>query len=133
MADVTGPTSSMPGARHPVPKGQMCDDHPDRIATHRVQGETDSFGSELIDMCEQCHDEYVKAVATAAAEEAMGRCDWCNSEATDLRNKRDFEEGMSGRIYRVCGKCVAAESARLKEEMDQYYDDRDYDDRDYDD
>lgn len=37
----------------------MCDDHPDRPATHRVQGETDSFGCEYIDWCQECHDKYL--------------------------------------------------------------------------
>ncbi len=41
MAEVTGPISSLPGAYHSLPKGTMCDEHPDRPAVARVQGETD--------------------------------------------------------------------------------------------
>ena len=52
MADVTGRISTLPGSGHKVPDGTMCDNHPDRLATHRVQGETDSFGSEMNDMCD---------------------------------------------------------------------------------
>ena len=48
MADVTGPISSLPGSGHSVPDGAMCDEHPDRPAVARVQGETDSFGCEMI-------------------------------------------------------------------------------------
>ena len=40
MADVTGPISTLSGAHHPVPNGQMCDDHEDRPAIARIQGET---------------------------------------------------------------------------------------------
>jgi hypothetical protein len=44
MSDVTGPISSLPGSTHAAPTAGMCDDHPDRPAVARVQGETDSFG-----------------------------------------------------------------------------------------
>jgi hypothetical protein len=53
MADVTGPISTLPGAVHRVPEGATCDEHPDRPAVLRVQGETDSFGSETIDYCQE--------------------------------------------------------------------------------
>ncbi len=128
MADVTGPISSLPGAKHRVPAGQPCDEHSDRPATRRVQGETDSFGSEMMDMCDECFEAYTKAVAESAAEDACGQCDWCKEGATDLSNRRDFEEGFSGRVYRVCGNCVRAERARIQAELDQYRDDPDYDD-----
>jgi len=38
----------------------MCDDHQDRPATHRIQGETDSFGCEYIDWCDECYTNYLK-------------------------------------------------------------------------
>lgn len=38
-----GPVSSMPGAASPVLAGETCDEHPDRPAVRRRQGETDSF------------------------------------------------------------------------------------------
>lgn len=62
MGDVTGPVSTLPGAGHALPAGTMCDDHPDRPAVARIQGETDSFGSELWDLCEECRDEMQKAI-----------------------------------------------------------------------
>jgi hypothetical protein len=105
----------------------MCDDHPDVLAVARVQGETDSFGSELMDLCQACVDEMN---AYAATEDARsGCCDWCKSSATDLRNRRDADEGMSGPVYRVCGACVKRENDAAHEELD--YDD-DWLDRDYD-
>ena len=55
MAEVTGPISTLPGARHALPAGTMCDEHPDRPAVARVQGETDSFGCELNDLLRGVH------------------------------------------------------------------------------
>jgi len=129
MADVTGPISTLPGSRHAPPDGEMCDDHPDRIATHRVQGETDSFGSEMHDMCKECFDRHLEEEREYREEARRGMCDWCKKEATDLRDRRDFEEGMYGRVYRVCGACVKAENERLQEELEEsgYYDDWGYD------
>lgn len=114
MADVSGPTSSLPGSVYAVPKGFMCDAHPDRPAVKRVQGETDSMGAEYIDMCQECYDEHQKH----RQQERHGQCDWCKRHATDLRPRRDFEEGMCGPVYQVCGTCIKAESERLAEEMD---------------
>lgn len=121
MAEVIGPCSTLPGALHRVPEGTMCDEHPNVPAVRRVQGETDSFGAELNDMCQACYDQYTTDVAAHAAEAATGTCDWCKSPATDLRPRRDFEEGMYGRLYDVCGACVKRENDRLQEELDDDY------------
>jgi hypothetical protein len=43
----------------------MCDQHPDRLAVVRLQGETDSFGAELNDMCTECRDAYREYLRTA--------------------------------------------------------------------
>jgi hypothetical protein len=123
VAEVTGPCSTLPGAGHSVPEDTMCDDHPLLPATHRVQGETDSFGSELHDMCDACFTEHKAEMVKYNAKIACGMCEWCKSEATDLRDRRDFEEGLYGRVYRVCGACVKVENARLQEEMNRYEDD----------
>ena len=140
MADVTGPISTLPGAFHAVPDGMMCDMHPDVPAIARVQGETDSFGSELNDMCQACLDEYKNEIKEA---DTSGKCDWCGHNAPKLRDRRDYEEGMSGRVYLVCDACVKREYDRLREEeeyyeskyeyaRDAYYDaQEDYDDDKY--
>ena len=132
MADVTGPISTLPGTVRTPPTGTMCDNHPDRPATHRVQGETDSMGCEMWDECDECFEKGKAEAKLHAAEWATGRCDWCKKDVTDLRDRRDYEEGMCGRVYRVCGPCVVDENARLEEELAyseplDYYDDRDYD------
>lgn len=124
MAEVTGPLSSLPGACHAVPKGTVCDDHPGRPASHRVQGETDSFGSELHDLCLECYEKHKVANAAYRAEIACGTCDWCGNGATDLCQRRDSEEGMAGRLYMVCGACVTKEMERLVEEAKARGDDR---------
>lgn len=125
MADVTGPISTLPGSRRDAPVGAMCDEHPDRPATARIQGETDSFGSEMHDLCDECARELVRA----CREPREGVCEWCKRPATDLRDRRDWEEGMSGRLYEVCGACVREENERLAAEMDEddWDDGRDYD------
>jgi len=104
MADVTGPISSLPGSLHKAPDGAMCDDHPKVRAVIRLQGETDSLGSEMHDLCQPCLDKCNAEHDKYAAIVASGVCDWCGSQATDLRDHRDFEEGSAGRIYEVCGR-----------------------------
>lgn len=127
MANTTGPIGTLNGAIHSVPEGVMCDDHPDRPATRRVQGETDSFGCELHDMCDECYTAHKVAMVAYREEARHGACEWCKSAATDLRERRDYEEGFYGRVYRVCGACVKRENDRAQEEAD-YYGYSNYDD-----
>jgi len=127
MADVTGPISTLSGTAHAVPDGQTCDEHPDRLAVVRVQGETDSFGCEMIDMCQECVDaerayRQSDEGKAEAIEAATGTCEWCSGHATDLRDKRDYEEGMSGRVYRVCGACRSRRDAEDAAYLDSYGD-----------
>lgn len=134
MGDVTGPISTLSGALHNVPDGQMCDEHPRRKAIARVQGETDSFGCELIDMCQQClAKDRAWRKSPAAAEWRKGTCEWCKNKADDLRDRRDYEEGMTGRVYRVCGTCVKRDNEYWDAEARAFDDDRDDWDGDYDD
>lgn len=126
MADVTGPISTLAGALHEMPDGQKCDEHNDRLAVIRVQGETDSMGCEMNDMCQECFDSY-KAWKNSpeAAEHRKGQCEWCKNEKDDLRDARDYEEGLSGRVYRVCGDCIKKQNDDLAAESnyDGYDDD----------
>lgn len=117
MADVTGPISSLPGSTHNPAKNVCCDEHPDREAVVRVQGETDSFGSEMYDFCKECADKWRAEVAAA---DTSGCCDWCHHHAPKLRNRRDYEEGLCGRVYQVCHVCIDRENAKLASEMDDY-------------
>ncbi len=128
-ATSTGPVSSMPGSVHTTPDDAACITHEDRRATHRVQGETDSFGCEYHDLCQECYDAHKIARVARREQEAVGTCDWCANHALDLRNARDFDEGMAGRLYRVCGACMTRRTAEAQAELDAagYYYDQDYD------
>jgi hypothetical protein len=125
MADVTGPIMTLPGALYGVPEGTMCDEHPDRPAKHRVQGETDSFGSEMYDCCEECYREL--RAEMAALQEAFP-CDYCKVPSSDRRPIRDPDEGMCGPVYYVCPECRRRQRERIEAELresgyDDYVDD----------
>ncbi|MER9471020.1 hypothetical protein [Mesorhizobium sp. M0520] len=120
MADVTGPISTLPGSGHDFPDGTPCDEHPDRQAVARIQGETDSFGSEMNDMCQECLDAYREEMKNA---DWSGVCDWCKDHKPRLRPRRDYEEGMAGRVYDVCDDCIKRENDELEKEIGTYWDD----------
>lgn len=135
MSEITGPISTLPGTSREPPEGQMCDIHPDQPAFARIQGETDSFGCEMEDLCQQCLDERraYRCSEAGQAEELewrTGACEWCKNHVTDLRDARDYEEGMNGRVYRVCGACIKRVNAEAEAEL-RAYDDYDYNE-DYD-
>jgi hypothetical protein len=85
-----------------------------------MQGETDSFGSEMHDLCAECTEK--------AREEPhyIGTCDWCSASEVVLNPRRDYEEGMAGRVYYVCQPCITRSNARIAAEFDD--DDNGYDD-----
>lgn len=113
MADVIGPNSYLPGYVLLIPQGQTCDEHPERPAIKRVVGETDSFGSECIDMCSECYTKYQADCSTA---DYSGKCDWCKKHSEHLYNHRDIEEGSCGRVYSVCRTCIEEERQRWADE-----------------
>ena len=123
MAEVTGPISTLPGRSHDFPEGTKCDEHPDRPAVARIQGETDSFGCEMHDMCAECLQAERDWLRSPEAQEwRTGRCEWCGKDATDLRDARDYDEGMCGRVYRVCGPCVKRVDDEARAELAAYDD-----------
>lgn len=123
MADVTGPISTLPGTRHELPEGMMCDEHPDRQAVARMQGDTDSFGSEMFDLCEECLAKWREE----AKEDIIAHCDWCKADSV-VRPTRDYEEGVAGRVYYVCHPCYDKQQDAIRQELDQYEPYDDYDD-----
>jgi hypothetical protein len=134
MGSVVGRTSMLPGATYAVPHGQTCDVHEDRLSTLRVQGETDSFGAELVDMCGECVGKW--RAYRESPEARTGTCDWCKHTSNDLRTRRDADEGSSGPVYRVCGPCVKRDNEALApaSSEDSVYPDYEYSDLDvYDD
>ena len=122
MADVTGPISSLPGSAHALPDGTMCDDHPDRPAIARIQGETDSMGCEMYDLCRECMDAHREAVRVERENPTPSRCDWCKTETTDCRPTRDYEEGMCGPVYDVCAACRKRVNDAAEADLDEHYD-----------
>jgi hypothetical protein len=120
MADVTGPISTLPGKHYTPPEGQSCDDHLDRPAVIRIQGETDSFGSEMHDLCAECWE--AEKAFKKTAPPMIAKCDWCKAPNVKLRPRRDMDEGMCGRVYYVCETCVKHDEERICAELD-YYDD----------
>lgn len=128
MGDVTGPIHSLPGALHAVPPGATCDQHPTRRAVARVQGETDSLGCEMVDMCQECYD----ADRAEARCDNPGKCDWCRRDAKHLRYRRDPEEGLRGPVYEVCQECINAQEERYALDYDDSFAAFDDDDRDND-
>lgn len=119
MADVTGPISTLPGSYHKVPAGMMCDTegHEDRPAVVRIQSETDSWGSEMCDMCEECKLEYE---AQRDAPQEPYPCDWCKQPSDKLLPTRDIDEGMSGPVYDVCPACRQKQNQAAIEELESY-------------
>lgn len=114
MADViSGGVSTLPGAKWKLPPGTMCDDHPDRPAVARIQGETDSMGCELNDLCQECADAVRKYNETPRD----GYCEVHKGEGKNLKPRRDSEEGMCGRLYDTCEDCRRKESERLNAEL----------------
>ncbi len=71
------------------------------------------MGSEMHDLCAQC----LADIEVNSKAEREGCCDWCRSFAQDLNAHRDFEEGVCGPIYRVCGTCRTQELERLADEL----------------
>ena len=98
-----GPRVSLPGSLHKVPLGGTCSVHTDIAAVIRVQGETDSLGTEYRDLCHSCYAGF-KLTATGLPPEPEA-CEWCLAFVTNLQSTRDYDEGNSGPIYRVCKEC----------------------------
>lgn len=134
MADCSvGPVSTLPGSIRAVPVGTECDEHPGVLAVKRVQGETDSFGCEYLDMCQECYDKYKEEMRNV---DNSGICDWCKKSADRVFNHRDIEEGSCGRVYQVCQACIDAEKKEWAEErdcLDDDWDDGDWHDGRFDD
>lgn len=103
MADVIGPSSYLPGRVLKAAPGAVCDEHEDRPSAGRVVGETDSFGSEIIDCCQECLDAHVAAQNQPNFN--AGICDLCRQEVDERRPTRDPEESMCGPVYYACQAC----------------------------
>lgn len=115
-----GPVSTMPGSTYKAQPDIPCEEEGCTLSSDiRVQGETDSIGCEYHHYCSTHYTAFKLAVEAHAQEARTGMCDWCGKHATDLRNRRDYDEGSSGRIYRVCSPCCTKDNERAAEELDE--------------
>jgi hypothetical protein len=55
--------------------------------------------------------------------DTAGQCEWCQAEAPSRVPARDYEEGLSGRVYQVCAGCRERQRRRLAEADDDYSED----------
>ncbi|MHA2180094.1 MAG: hypothetical protein ACXAAH_01585 [Promethearchaeota archaeon] len=85
----------------------------DNVATHRMQGETDSFGAEYMYYCKSCLAKCQEDIDKSEED----NCEWCHTKAS-LQPVRDFEEGLSGPVYYVCSSCAHKQNKRMQEELD---------------
>lgn len=77
---------------------EICEDCTEETpATWKVAGETDSFGTEWICLCDEHHTQFKEGVE----EHGYGPCDICGSEEDTYRT-RDPEEGSHGPVYVRC-------------------------------
>lgn len=116
MSAVTGPISTLPGSHHPSPDGVDCDScgFP---AKHRIQGETDSMGSEMTDLCDGCFEATKKIYKE---EPLIGTCYHCSSQQVETFPWRDYEEGTCGRVYHICSRCLKATRDRYLDDPEVY-------------
>ena len=95
-----GPVSTLPGFKRAPEEGMMCDDHPERAAVVKRQGETDSFGCEYFYQCQECSDK-----TDNEGNSRQGHCDRCSSQEVEVLPTRDLDEGSYGRVYWLCASC----------------------------
>lgn len=131
MAYVIGPNNRLPGQviLHGL-RSEFCDNHPDRKAIRAIQGETDSFGAEVHELCNLCSVRML-------SDQVHRECDWCQ-RYLPLHPWRDFEEGSSARVHYVCLTCLSETKRReheaLQDELDEQessYADEGYENYDY--
>ena len=107
---ISGPTRGLPGRKMKPEYDARCDDHEDRLAVIKIQGETDSFGAEYFYMCQECLTEH-----EAQSDEDESTCDWCKKMAM-LKPIRDLTEGSCGPVYYVCPSCAGKNLKHALEE-----------------
>lgn len=103
--------------------GTHCYEHPEREATHRLCVEADSFGAEFYNMCDECFEEHKSQIKAKKEDpDQWDTCPRCKTAVPQLSSYRDPDEGMHGRVYDACPKCVSKFWERYEEE-NSYYDD----------
>ena len=103
-----------PGQTVPADPGAVCETCgvPTTLA---LVGETDSFGSETIELCQRHLDE------SRTVRYEGGICDWCSLPAIELIPTKDVDEGSNGRLYQVCHSCREEQNRRCEADIDDAY------------
>ena len=109
----------LPGQVLKPEPGATCETHPEKLSVKRIVGETDSFGSEFIEMCSECYEKYKGY--KEEARESFSICDWCKGNQKGCSPTRDYEEGTSGPVYNVCPGCRQRKSEEAQAELDEDY------------
>lgn len=104
---VIGPSSYLPNDVI-SPQGSVCEKHNDRPAVKSIVGETDSFGSETMEVCQECLDEHnanLRKQRTNPDPEQFLTCESCSTRDKTVKPTRDPEEGSAGPVYHWCAAC----------------------------
>lgn len=100
-----GPNRYLPGQVIPVKVDEMCDVHMTRKAVTCIVGETDSMGSEVLSLCQECFDQYQQNKKQNKSPDELDYCEIHQGDGKNVKSFRDPEEGYYGRIYRACESC----------------------------
>ena len=105
MAAVIGPNNYTPGQILKAVPGVMCDDHPEVVSVCRMVGETDSFGSEISDLCQTCFDTHLKQQANRSERpQEWSHCEDCKNASNDVRQRRSYDESVLRYRCNACQK-----------------------------
>lgn len=105
--------------------GTMCYAHHDIDATHRICTESDSFGSEYMNLCDVCWNEHLASKEKVKNDESLWETCKCGNREPRMIQYRDYEEGMHGSVYEHCSVCHEKMNARIAEEEKYFSNDDD--------
>jgi hypothetical protein len=87
--------------------GDMCETHENVPAVKRLVGETDSWGSEYIPICGQCHTKWMtdlKEKENRNDPKEWVICESCKTSDQTTKHRFDPSESGGG-TYMWCSKC----------------------------
>lgn len=89
-----------------------------KIATHRVAGEMDSFGTEWLYFCDSDYKEFQQEMRKHNDEMRSGPCQWCKKQVTDRSLFQGMDADGPWDKQWVCGPCRQKDRDALNEELD---------------
>lgn len=102
MADVIGPGKKPGQTLTWKPDGRTCDEC-EEVAQHHIVGESDSFGSETMHLC----NFHAAELRREELEKRNGfqYCEICHEQHQQVIPFRDPAEGGCGPVYMACPSC----------------------------